>query len=501
MRNIYRYLLIVLLCGIAFCACSGDGERKPSVEPTITVPVTNAPTDKVEGPIFTKEKVLNWAVSESFRITDEQLREFNRMLVEDGCDFNVQFVGFSDEKYEGMVRKYAGAPLDVAYTGLEYANGSSSSYVLVKSGFFEPLDSYLAASEVYGLFSEVLWDAARVKGKVYSVPNLYAKRTSVKYVFNIEHFTKEEVEDITLSLEALEPYLKRAEGGDRFSPLLYEDSTHESSGREGIVFLKGMALSVAEDAFLDISTSEEVLSHFDTLHRFFGEGYIDYQIAVYDAQEDLSSGLKEVVEEQCQDVSFEELVKEGGFAVYITSDDVSATDFEYDVMIREKPTVMTGSTAMQMGIVATSENKEDAWRLLELYYTKPAYQKLLVMEDANATVLETEREALFDKYYTRCIFAGTECELRGAWQERKRTYDTNFIKTAVNSLQLEVKSYGETANGASVLWDCVRDIWIAPDYEERLATWQQMTTDMSIEEWVAEANAQLQEHLKESRNE
>lgn len=508
LKRRYIVCLVVLLALLLF-GCAEDEEER-GVKPTIsaegsvtegvsTPTVTQEVTQGAEEPVVFTEKILYWAVTDGFALKDDQLRQFNKMLIEDGCDFNVQIVHFRSSEYESQIKAYSDTPIDIASTGVDFADGRTDSYRLIQSGFFEPLEKYLENSPVQELFADVLWESVAVEDRVYSIPSFVRTDVIGQFVYNMKYFTEEEVENMPLTLEGIEPYLERLDKKEGFSPLLYEDESCLYLTTQGHRPYFGMMLDEEAQQLLLAGESSIYKKHLDTLHRFVENGYIDYQVRGYDTASKWMTGVEDYIESICNEVSLEDVLSSGAFGIYIDDNVLKENAFDYDVMIRNVPGTLNTSTAAQWGIAANSQHKDEAWKLLELFYTKPEYQKLVVMKDANFVIEDTKKEDLLAEYFPFFMNVGTDCELQGEWSERNAYYEQNYSVTDTSTLHLQSGEYGAAANRLSVLWDEGKYIWLSEDYEALFVQWKSEQERSENREWVAEANAQLQEHLEKSK--
>ncbi len=502
----WKICICVFICLLCVYGCTKSNEAGFPAEgetPSPTQGGLQQGDDNEEEPVVFTDKILYWAVADMMRIDDNTLRQYNKMLMEDGCDFNVMFVSLDTFGYQTAIQNYSeGNPVDIAYTGMEMADASSSSMGLILDGYFEPLDAYVDSSPVKALFADQLWEARRVNGQLFCVPSMFAIDRTSQYIFNMEYFSEEEVDNIELSLAALEPYLERVAVEGDFSPLIYKDMEHHSiAGKQGY-FLSFLTMDMTTGRIENPLVSTRLTEHMDILHDYYQKGYMNYSVDINKNEHPLvNEFLEKFLEENANRPSSVELLKEGNFAVCIDYGCLTEEDFTYPVRVRSLPGRVTITTANQMGIVADSQYKDEAWRLLELYYTEPKYQKLLVMKDSSFTYEEEQREDLLSEYYFDCLVAGTDCELRGSWEERKAVYEIGYDQSEYASFYFDAREYGHIYSELSGLWPFAKDIWVAEDYEEKRVLWQEQFKELGVEEIVAEANAQLQEHLEESRNE
>jgi len=175
-------VVLIILCMIlvGLGGCQKEQEQKESK-------ATSTPRSTVTHPAVLDdfshiEKHLVWYHDEMIMLgTDPGVfNAFNRLLLERGYDFVVDFVT-APTLTEGQYRSYQqnlrtykeqGKQIDLIFTG--WAVGDGETYDdAVRDDLLLPLDDYFTDSEegrrLYEVFSEQVWEMMRRNGKVYGV--------------------------------------------------------------------------------------------------------------------------------------------------------------------------------------------------------------------------------------------------------------------------------------------------------------------------------------------
>lgn len=216
-RKILSMILAAAMAGTLLVGCGGSSgepasntavseEKKESTAAENTAGETTADTDAAELE-FVK---LTWYFrSDSYPEQDLVYEEANK-IIKEAINAEVEFIPIAPSDYEQkMQTKYAaGEAGDINFT----SSWTNKYLQNVSKGAFYPMDELLEkyAPEVKAYFPEEQWNAVRVKGEIYGIPNaqIFAKtgNLSVRKDLALKYSL-----DITAikQLADLEPFLEQ----------------------------------------------------------------------------------------------------------------------------------------------------------------------------------------------------------------------------------------------------------------------------------------------------
>lgn len=135
----------------------------------------------------------------------EKINEYTREKI--GVEIKINNIGWGDYNQKMQVVINTGDNWDMAFT----SSWANDYLQMAQKGAFLPLDDYLQkeGKEMYEKIDKRFWDAAKIGGVTYGVPNEKEIGSYPMWVFTKEYVDKYDipVEDIH-TLEDLEPWLK-----------------------------------------------------------------------------------------------------------------------------------------------------------------------------------------------------------------------------------------------------------------------------------------------------
>ena len=128
-------------------------------------------------------KVITFAVPDTCRIDENNIKQFNAALMNDGYDYelNIKYLEYAEysQKLESTL---AAGKTDVAFLGLGDENGNNPAYDLISSDLVLNLDDVLSKDQgktLYDAFPKNLWEMAKCDGHIYSIPSALADDNGV----------------------------------------------------------------------------------------------------------------------------------------------------------------------------------------------------------------------------------------------------------------------------------------------------------------------------------
>ncbi|MFD0616209.1 extracellular solute-binding protein [Paenibacillus sp. GCM10027629] len=340
-------------------------QESAQTEPAATDPAKLEPVDLTwyldaspQSDIASVEAEMNKILKEKLNVT------LHLKIVDWGAyDQKMQVVNAADENY------------DLAFT----ANWANNYYQNVNKGAFIPLDDLLEkyAPTIMETLPKMGWDATKVNGKIYAIPNYQAwtmtngiimrKDLADKYGVKPESIKK--LEDLAPFLEQVKknnpgmvPYENEYNG--EFGKNLVYYGFDEVAGRNvpGVIKLTDTSLKVVNQF-----ESEEYKSFVTTMTDWYKKGYIRKDAATLkDVQADRKAGKTASM-------------NAGNFGPAMEGEAPldAAQNPVYNVRLTQ-PTLLTSSIIATMtGISATSKNPERAVMLLDLLFKDKELYNLL----------------------------------------------------------------------------------------------------------------------------
>lgn len=328
---------------------------------------------------------LNWLL----RIPEqpdgqEVVDELNKILKEKiNATVNIQFIDPVAYPEKTKLKITSGEEFDLMFTSAGYG-----FYDYASKGGFLPLDELLEeyAPQTYAQIPESFWDATRVNGDIYGIPNyqIVARQPSLTFRKELVEKYGLDVENIK-TIEDMEPVLqtlKENETDKQFifaPPVLNHFDTMTYLGLEGIgadgtpgcIEIDGTDLTV-----INQYESEPFVNLIKTLKSYEEAGYVNKDLSLIEDQtEQHKNGeiLCSAFDTYKPGVETEMEARYGYERVYQTTTD---------------PYTNTSSILGTLQAVsATSKNPERAMMFLELVNTDPEIYNLIVY-------------GILDKHYT-----------------------------------------------------------------------------------------------------
>lgn len=305
----------------------------------------------------------------------EVLDEVNKILQEKiNATLNIEFIDPVAYPEKTKLKITSGEEFDIMFTSAGYG-----FYDYASKGAFLPLDELLAeyAPETYAQIPESFWNATRVNGDIYAIPNYQIVARQPSLVFRKELVEKYGLElDGITTIEGMEPVLQTLKENETdkqfifFPPVLNHMDTMTYLGLEGIgadgtpgcIEIDGSDLTVSNqyesDAFVGLV---------NTLKAYEEAGYINKDLSlIQDITEQQKNGdiLCMAFNTYKPGVEIEESVRYGYENVY--------------QQVTEPYTNTSSILGTLQAVSATSKNPERAMMFLELINTDPELYNLIV---------------------------------------------------------------------------------------------------------------------------
>ena len=321
---------------------------------------------------------LIWYVAGNGPQADTQavLDEANKYLLEKlNCTLKIVETDFGsyDQKMQMVIASQE--EFDLCYT----AHWSNNFYNNINKNAFLELDDLLNqyAPDLKTLIPQEGWDAAKVKGNIYGVPNMqiWAMTNAVMLVkeyvdkYNFDTTSVKGLKDLEPLLEAIKAdnpgmYPFACNKGGMLDFLTFNMGYDELAGRHipGVVMLDDQDLKVINQFELP-----QVMEHYKMMYEWNKKGYIRQDAATLnDSNMEMKSGLHAASLTGTLKPGLDVIAKElfGGRDVI-------------NVPLSDSWLPTTGITATMTAISRTSKHPEKAMEFLNLFNTDPYIYNLI----------------------------------------------------------------------------------------------------------------------------
>ncbi len=419
--------------------------------------------------------VVRWAVPETFEIIPENLTALNEKLKEDGYNFTVEFIKVTNDASDNTIyynELHNLDDIDIAFSGYGSDYGTDISGDLIREGFFAKLSELKSGNTLYDAYSEKQWNQTRIDGKIYTIPNANITNNGISFIFNKNYFSDKQISDFDLNFCSLDDMLKNAGVEGTGNDIILDTGVSKLLESNGSVYKNGILLSASTGKAEPLFYSNEMESLLYTLHSLSENNFISHEMT-----------LTSVFNEE----KFYTPLKSGDFKVYITADierlELEGIEIGAPYTIRTtKPYIQTrlaGST----GIVADSNNKQSALKLLELIYTDSEYLKYLVY-DAPLTSEECQLS------FANQIIIGSN-NTNNNLEKNKKFYDEQTIESPFIGKAFDFSKTKVDITSLVTQTNFLLDIWREQEFDEAFISAQIVLDDAGANKLAQQINKQL----------
>ena len=406
------------------------------------------------------ENTITWAIMmNTFDDGESACERVNKKLKEDGYDFSFGYCELAPPSLSGDAIRYyrylmMECDADIVYTGMHNQNDTtiwSPCYEAIKKGKLLKLDDYLKGSSLYDYFPEKLWDAVRVDGGIYCIPNPTANASCFSVVFKKSVYTEDEVSRFDDTIEGLRPFLSEKNKLYCLNTSFLSMYGLNQTDTFGIYY---------EDAEIKNQMECDIyVAGIKTLHDYYMEG-----LAM-----DIKAGPKE-----CEDE----------WSVALISDIVMVRDLDPDKYYVKTYKGFVGSFCGQgIAIKADTDNPENAFRMVELIMTDPDYANALLygenIIEKDGYAYDPENDEYKNPYWMKVFFGiseiAYECkndpERFKTPEERKEYYDNNLGPVITSCMDYPVE---------------VNKLWNLAEEHEKIV-YNMKNFDEELNQWIADS--------------
>lgn len=337
---------------------TAEDDKKPNVDKddnkTKDVNEING-ANEIEG----DTNYVTWAVPALARISDENIVKVNNKLKNDGYPFGLKIIRIEELYDDGYLKRLDSSGADIVFTGIGVE--TSSSILALKeiiAGKYEDLTGYIEKSPLKNLLPQKIIDASSYDGKIYLLPSEYVQDGADQVLI----YEKKEGSD-TLSFEGIDSDVFKLESlVSQKNKLFYGFTDFEfvrcfgyyTDSTNGIVLSnEGKIINPFED--------EKCLRWMRMINKFY----------INDKAPDPRTGDTDVIMSDC------------ALRLIISS----VAQKENGQIIKLWAREMCNRYGWSTAIRKASNNKENAFKFLELIRTDHDYGNLLIYgkteEDGN----------------------------------------------------------------------------------------------------------------------
>lgn len=343
MKRIILFLIILGIMMIFMCSCSSSDEKNK---------------DKNENVV----NLVWYQIGEPQEDMDIVLEEVNQYIRSKiGVTLTIHQIGWESYTKTMQTIVSAGKDFDLAFTAF-WANDFLTN---AQRGYFLALDDLLTeyGSDIYQTIDTKFWEAVKVDGKIYGVPNEKELGSMPMWVFTKEYVDKYNIpyEEIH-TLEDLEPWLKLIkENESDVVPFYVVNDFSVPSYMDKIQDIVGVEYDDTTLTVKNIFETEKMMSTLKTMRKYYLAGYINEDAAI-------TSDHKEI----------KRFVTKGDGQLY--ADKIWSKDLGYEVvasMIMEPQITNSSARGAITAISANSKHPEKAMEFLNLLNTDEYLRNLL----------------------------------------------------------------------------------------------------------------------------
>lgn len=269
------FAVLAAICFLSGCSNNVTYSSESNSENDISQSTTNSsPTG---GSV-----TLKWGI-EKCSITDYETELLNKKLNENGYNFSVDIIQLAHEdimdtrNFSEFVAEYetANGALDILTMGSDWSNKVGAAYNLIKDGYFRELNP---SDKLLEVIPEALWSAAKVNGRLYTIPGQCFNDTGVTFYFNKKYVNESLISDFNGELNNLENILKSVATRENLIALKYDIdyldySASISDSVKGNIILNSET-GKAENPYGNAA----VIEYARALNSLYKSGYLNYEV-------------------------------------------------------------------------------------------------------------------------------------------------------------------------------------------------------------------------------
>lgn len=429
----------------------------------------------------------------------------NNIIAADGLAVDLVYIDFGNYEQKMQMLNAGGEEYDLCYT----ANWFNNFYNNVSGGALADITELVPqyAPKLYASMKEEIWDAIKVSGKLYSVPNwqIQTKGQDIMIPEILLEETGTNIEDVK-TLEDVTEYLRKVHSVkpevNHFTKYWGELQFYYGQCPIAAQELPGAIYFDGEDPYKVINQFEspEFVEYVKLVNSWREEGLITSN---YYTDSDRAAMPKGELRNPFQIVTsapWNEATKSSGGIVWkagLFADHILTTD---------------GITCAMTGVSSTSKHPEDAVRLLEIVNTNPDVMNLIVygIEGVNYNkVGENRVERIKNSNYSApehyTVASAMNMYVSGlqtddVWEQTKQINDNAKVSPILGFVADTSMLTSELANCMTVINEQLEMLLLGlVPVEEGIAKLQKGLKDSGVDTVINEYQRQLDEWVKNNK--
>lgn len=403
---------------------------------------------------------IKWGV-EAFPYEEKVcMAELNERLSAEGSNIRVELVELDmgmdiDMTFAKLITDYEkeNGSFDIVTYGSDWQDKIGAANILIESGYFLELNADDKAR--FTDIPEICWNAAKVKGKNYTVPALnfgLSRDAGLFFSFNTKYIPEDEIKNFSGTLAEIEDILNSVSPDKKLTGLQFginylDFAFYTPASAKGGLYLSDKTMT-AVNPYED----EKVIEHARRLNSLYKKGYINYNI-------DFSGfGSNESINTD--------------FAVAVSRARISEEDLnerlgkDHRVIVYSQPYYMENRLLHSTGIPVGSAHPDEAMELLKRLHSDKEFSGLLSENERNAIGLPCDNEPVDAGEMKLSPFAGFE---------------------------LKYTDIGDFKEVSDLCQNSFDKLCKADDFDKTLAEINAELQDAGIDEYVARVNQRLEE--------
>lgn len=424
-------LLLAMMIVVSACGSNNSSSSSSPVSSSSQPSTSNsevASADAATGGIDTSEHVdltwyyPQWSDQKDLAKVEEAMNKIVNAKI--NATIHLKPINMSDYEQKMNTSIAANEAFDIVWT----SNWAFQYRQNATKGAFLPLDELLAqlAPETKASMPDFIWDATRVKTKIYGVPNYQTITNRAGYVVQKQYADKYNLDPASVkSFADMEPFLKAVKAGepnliplgmDRTGAFLRAASAYNL---EVITQTGAYEMNDESTKIVNVYETQQFKDYLQVVRSWYEKGYINEDSPTLKTVSDILSTGTVVA-------SFNNVLKPGGEAEYkkqFGNNDVIYVPISQSV-------VSTNSIITTMNAISrTSKNPERAMMFLNLMNTDKELYNLMSfgIQDVHYKKIDDQTiSAIADSGYspgTNWMFGNTfnsyyqEGQQPGVWEE------------------------------------------------------------------------------------
>ena len=350
---------MILAMALPFAACGNKNESWA----TETTPDSQTVLD----PDVT---TITFAVPYFCHIDYDNLKLFNEELLNDGYKYQLQIRSFeydfeSNKYFKDIENELKSGNADVAFLGL--GDPENNIYSLINSGAVISLDEILSSDKgkaLYEAFPDVLWEAVKCNGHIYSIPQANLDDQGIYAAFNKDYIAEDAIEKWDGSINGIYKMIKNVKWDDKAAPRFqYLITDYDFGGMIGCEIRNGLLYDYDTMKIENALESEKFINYIKVLEQMKRDGYLSdsfsyYQNSSYsDEEANLAAG------------KFLALLSIGEPAEYLSKD---------NICIKKLAPFLSAKINTSIGISSKTENLDKVVDFLGVFYSEEKYGNILL---------------------------------------------------------------------------------------------------------------------------